>query len=280
MAKHSRNIFNDKRFFYIALAVCMLALGSASASMLKSYRTVQMQEDTSSSDYSGNGAQRTGEAVENLPYSEADEQGIAAGKSDGSAENGSQNGAQNGSGGQSASDGENGRSNGQSADGNQPADSKQSSQTSQNGQTNENGQIGGTRYFILPVGGKILKDYDDRNLQYSETYKDWRLHLALDIAANKGTAVFSAAKGTVEDIYEDSLLGTVVKINHGSGLMAYYCGLNSSPSVKKGEQIDGGYQIGAIAEIPCESVEENHLHLIMEQDGSPVSPLKVMEMKD
>lgn len=280
MAKHSRNIFNDKRFFYIALAVCMLALGSASASMLKSYRTVQMQEDTSSSDYSGNGAQRTGEAVENLPYSEADEQGIAAGKSDGSAENGSQNGAQNGSGGQSASDGENGRSNGQSADGNQPADSKQSSQTSQNGQTNENGQIGGTRYFILPVGGKILKDYDDRNLQYSETYKDWRLHLALDIAANKGTAVFSAAKGTVEDIYEDSLLGTVVKINHGSGLMAYYCGLNSSPSVKKGEQIDGGYQIGAIAEIPCESVEENHLHLIMEQDGKPVSPLKVMEMKD
>lgn len=280
MAKHSRNIFNDKRFFYIALAVCMLALGSASASMLKSYRTVQMQEDTSSSDYSGNGAQRTGEAVENLPYSEADEQGTAAGKSDGSAENGSQNGAQNGSGGQSASDGENGRSNEQSADGNQPADSKQSSQTSQNGQTNENGQIGGTRYFILPVGGKILKDYDDRNLQYSETYKDWRLHLALDIAANKGTAVFSAAKGTVEDIYEDSLLGTVVKINHGSGLTAYYCGLNSSPSVKKGEQIDGGYQIGAIAEIPCESVEENHLHLIMEQDGKPVSPLKVMEMKD
>ena len=280
MAKHSRNIFNDKRFFYIALAVCMLALGSASASMLKSYRTVQMQEDTSSSDYSGNGAQRTGEAVENLPYSEADEQGTAAGKSDEAAENGSQNGAQNGSGGQSASDGENGRSNRQSADGNQAADSKQSGQTSQNGQTNENGQIGETRYFILPVGGKILKDYDDRNLQYSETYKDWRLHLALDIAANKGTAVFSAAKGTVEDIYEDSLLGTVVKINHGSGLTAYYCGLNSSPSVKKGEQIDGGYQIGAIAEIPCESVEENHLHLIMEQDGKPVSPLKVMEMKD
>lgn len=280
MAKHSRNIFNDKRFFYIALAVCMLALGSASASMLKSYRTVQMQEDTSSSDYSGNGAQRTGEAVENLPYSESDEQGTAAGKSDEAAENGSQNGAQNGSGGQSASDGESGRSNRQSADGNQAADSKQSGQTSQNGQTNENGQIGETRYFILPVGGKILKDYDDRNLQYSETYKDWRLHLALDIAANKGTAVFSAAKGTVEDIYEDSLLGTVVKINHGSGLTAYYCGLNSSPSVKKGEQIDGGYQIGAIAEIPCESVEENHLHLIMEQDGKPVSPLKVMEMKD
>lgn len=196
MAKHSRNIFNDKRFFYIALAVCMLALGSASASMLKSYRTVQMQEDTSSSDYSGNGAQRTGEAVENLPYSEAltnrgplrenqmDQQKTALKTVRKTAAEVSLQAM-----------GKTAGQTGQSADGNQPADSKQSSQTSQNGQTNENGQIGGTRYFILPVGGKILKDYDDRNLQYSETYKDWRLHLALDIAANKGTAVFSACKG-------------------------------------------------------------------------------------
>ena len=33
-----------KDFFYIALAVCMLALGSASASALKSYRDVQKEE--------------------------------------------------------------------------------------------------------------------------------------------------------------------------------------------------------------------------------------------
>lgn len=266
MAKHSRNIFNDKRFFYIALAVCMLALGSASASMLKSYRTVQMQENSSSVDYSEIDTKKTGDVVENLPYSEPDGQ---ENETDRSSDETAQNGSANDSG-KSA----NGQTNGQSADKNK------SENENKNGQTAENGQGSETRYFILPVGGKILKDYDDRNLQYSETYKDWRLHLALDIAANKGTAVFSAAKGTVEDIYEDSLLGTVVKINHGSGLVAYYCGLNSSPSVKKGEQIDGGYQIGAIAEIPCESVEENHLHLIMEQDGSPVSPLKVMEMKD
>lgn len=270
MAKHSKNIFNDKRFFYIALAVCMLALGSASASMLKSYRTVQMQEGTSTPDYSEIDTQRTGDVVENLPYSEPDGQENGSDKSeksDGAAQNGSANGSD-------------GSENRQSKDTGQTADRNEGENGLQNRQTDEMGQAGETRYFILPVGGKILKDFDDRNLQYSETYKDWRLHLALDIAANKGTAVFSAAKGTVEDIYEDSLLGTVVKINHGSGLMAYYCGLNSSPSVKKGEQIDGGYQIGAIAEIPCESVVENHLHLIMEQDGKPVSPLKVMEMKD
>ena len=130
------------------------------------------------------------------------------------------------------------------------------------------------------MGGKILKDFDDRNLQYSETYKDWRLHLALDIAADKGTAVFSASRGTVEDIYEDSLLGTVVKIDHQNGLVAYYCGLNSSPSVKKGQEVEPGYQLGAIAEIPCESVEQTHLHFVMEQDGTPVSPLKVMQMKE
>ena len=85
---------------------------------------------------------------------------------------------------------------------------------------------------------------------------------------------------TVEDIYEDSLLGTVVKIDHQNGLVAYYCGLNSSPSVKKGQEVEPGYQLGAIAEIPCESVEQTHLHFVMEQDGTPVSPLKVMQMKE
>lgn len=228
MGKFSKSMFNNKRVFYIALAVCMLALGSASASAFKSYRDLQGKEasSVSSSPESYAETQKANEPLEDIPYSKAETPVIIESLPD------------------SASSPEN------------------------------------TPYFILPVGGKILKDFDDKNLQYSETYKDWRLHLALDIAANKGTAVFSASRGTVEDIYEDSLLGTVVKIDHGNGLSAYYCGLNSSPSVKKGQEVEGGYQIGVIAEIPCESVEETHVHIIMEQDGVPVSPLKVMEMKE
>lgn len=251
MAKHGKNIFNDKRFFYIALAVCMLALGSASASAFKSYKTVQEGQTVSEPEISNTEAKEANEPLSNVPYSRDD----------------TENNEADGTGGQQSEQ-------------QKEKNTEASNPAAQEGTESDQGEQKQSKYFILPVGGKILKDFDDCNLQYSETYKDWRLHLALDIAANKGTAVFSAAGGTVLDVYEDDLFGTVVKIDHYDGLIAYYCGLNSAPSVKKGQQVDGGYQIGAIDELPCESVEETHIHLIMEQDGVPVSPLKVMEMKE
>lgn len=133
-------------------------------------------------------------------------------------------------------------------------------------------------FFTLPVTGEILKDFDSKNLQYSETFKDWRLHLGVDIAASKGTVVLSCAQGVVEEIYADPSLGTVVAIDHGDGLMAYYCGLNAKPTVQIGDSVESGSQLGVIEGIPTESVEQPHLHLEMEKDGVPVSPLQTMNM--
>ena len=131
-------------------------------------------------------------------------------------------------------------------------------------------------YFLLPLGGEIIKDFDKDNLQYSETFKDWRLHLGVDIAATSGDAVVSAAAGVVEDIYQDPQLGMVVAVDHGGGLLLFYCGLNQAPTVKIGETVKVGTQLGTIDTIPSESVEQPHLHLAAEQDGQPVSPLVIM----
>ena len=133
-------------------------------------------------------------------------------------------------------------------------------------------------FFTMPITGEILKDYDEQELQYSQTFKDWRLHLGVDIAAQKGDTVFACAQGTVEDIYEDPVLGTVVAIDHGDGLIAFYCGLNAKPTVQIGDSVESGSQIGVIDILPGESVEQAHLHLEMEKDGSPVSPLLTMGM--
>ncbi|MBR4867665.1 MAG: hypothetical protein IKU10_00785, partial [Clostridia bacterium] len=50
-------------------------------------------------------------------------------------------------------------------------------------------------YFLLPISGEVMKDFDSENLQYSETYKDWRLHLGVDLTAEKGDEVTAAAEG-------------------------------------------------------------------------------------
>ena len=136
--------------------------------------------------------------------------------------------------------------------------------------------VGAAPFFTLPVAGEMIKEYDPKALQYSETYKDWRLHLGIDLAGEKGSPVYACAQGVVEDIYNDPDLGTVVAIDHGQGIVAFYCGVNAKPLVKAGEQVESGKQIGVIDTIPTECVEQPHLHFYMEKDGEPISPLEII----
>lgn len=136
--------------------------------------------------------------------------------------------------------------------------------------------VGAAPFFTLPVTGEMIKEYDPKALQYSETYKDWRLHLGIDLAGEKGSPVYACAQGVVEDIYNDPDLGTVVAIDHGQGIVAFYCGVNAKPLVKAGEQVESGKQIGVIDTIPTECVEQPHLHFYMEKDGEPISPLEII----
>lgn len=133
-------------------------------------------------------------------------------------------------------------------------------------------------FFVLPVtNGEILKEYDAKSLQYSNTYKDWRLHTAIDFAADAKTPVKSAGHGVVADVYYDTAYGQTVVIDHGNGIVAYYSGLNSSPSVKKGDRVTAGFQIGVIDQIPSEAVDAPHLHLRVEVDGVLKNPLEIMK---
>lgn len=132
-------------------------------------------------------------------------------------------------------------------------------------------------YFINPVLGDIIKDFSDSELQYSMTMRDMRLHCGVDIAADAGTPVIAAGEGTVTSVYTDAMYGTVVEIDHGNGITAKYCGLNAEPCVKNGDRVDTSTQIGAVDVIPCESVEQRHLHLEFYKNGKAVSPLNYIE---
>ena len=133
--------------------------------------------------------------------------------------------------------------------------------------------------YTLPVKGKLHKSFSGTELVYSETMEDWRVHEGIDITAAKGDKIKTAAAGEVLDIIDDAMLGTTVVIRHNDGLMAYYSGLTAKPLVKKGQKIDEGTVIGALDVVPCEVVDPPHLHLAVKQNGEWVDPVKVMDLK-
>lgn len=132
-------------------------------------------------------------------------------------------------------------------------------------------------HFVMPLGGTVKKEFSGTKLVYSETFADWRHHDGVDIAAEKGTQVNSAGKGKVAKVFDDVNFGKTVVINHGNGVLAYYCGLNSV-CVSKDDVVEISQKIGVVGDIPCEVADRAHLHLKVTVDGNLVDPIKELEI--
>lgn len=130
--------------------------------------------------------------------------------------------------------------------------------------------------FILPVEGKIFAVYSGDELVYNRTLDDWRTHNGIDIRAMKDDPVRAGADGTVEKIYTDGMLGTVVEVNHGD-FVAKYCGLAEKTFVKEGDKVTQGQNIGTVDKIDMEVSEEPHLHLEIVKDGKTINPNEVLK---
>ncbi|MBW7571188.1 M23 family metallopeptidase [Caproiciproducens faecalis] len=129
--------------------------------------------------------------------------------------------------------------------------------------------------FTSPVEKTVALKFSGENPVFSTTMKDWRVHNGTDFSAKTGTAVKAIADGTVKNVYTDDLYGVTAVILHGS-YETYYCGLDAV-SVKKGAAVKQGQQIGTVGTIPCESADAAHLHLSMKKAGKYVDPLSVIK---
>lgn len=127
--------------------------------------------------------------------------------------------------------------------------------------------------FTWPVKGEIIAGFSVEALAYNETMGDWRTHNGLDIAAQRGTQVLSAAAGQVSALYQDDLMGTVVEIDHGQGLVSQYANLAATPTVKVGDAVATGTVIGSVGDTAAvERGQAAHLHYALLKEGYPVDP--------
>ena len=124
--------------------------------------------------------------------------------------------------------------------------------------------------FVMPVSGEALEAFSD-GLVYNSALEDWRTHNGVDIAAETGCSVQSAADGVIDKI-TDTAMGTSVQISHAAGFVTTYTGLDSVENLTEGKEIHSGEVIGTLGECKGENVTQPHLHFEISKDGEAVNP--------
>ena len=131
--------------------------------------------------------------------------------------------------------------------------------------------------YVFPVGKKIIKDYSDSVAVKSKTMNDWRVHNGVDFSAKEGDEVKAVQSGAVLAIYNSSLWGAIVEIDHGAGVVARYCGLAENLTVNANDVVESGQTIGYIGAIPVEAADGIHLHFEITKNGAAADPLSLYE---
>lgn len=119
-----------------------------------------------------------------------------------------------------------------------------------------------TGSFGRPISGGTISSYFGP--RWGST------HVALDIAAPRGTTIYASDGGTVTKAASSGSYGNLVVINHGNGFETYY-GHCSSIYVKVGQKVGKGEKIAAVG--ATGNATGNHVHFEIRKNGKPVNPL-------
>lgn len=128
--------------------------------------------------------------------------------------------------------------------------------------------------FQNPVVGTLGRAYSEDPVFFNTT-DTWKTHLAMDIKAEEGAVVTSVGAGVVKNVGTKTE-GTYVEIDHQNGLTTIYGNLQEQVSVKVGDAVTAGQQIGTVGNTTNLAYEEygKYLHFQVLKDGAAVDPAK------
>ncbi len=126
---------------------------------------------------------------------------------------------------------------------------------------------------VSPLDGNTVTVFSMTELLYDPTMADWRTHDGIDVQADEGAAVKTAAGGTVQSVNDDELMGTTVVIQHDGGYTTRYSSLQKDVPVQQGQQVAAGEVIGYVGSTSAaESRMGSHLHFSVSRDGAVIDP--------
>ena len=125
---------------------------------------------------------------------------------------------------------------------------------------------------VSPLDGTTVTVFSMTELLYDPTMADWRTHDGIDVQADEGAAVKTAAAGTVQSVTDDELMGTTVVLEHDNGYQTTYANLQAKPNVEAGDPVSAGQIIGAVGTTAAAESGQPHLHFAVTKDGKAVDP--------
>lgn len=129
----------------------------------------------------------------------------------------------------------------------------------------------------MPVIGEVINEFSNGELVKSATSGIWQTHNGVDIATEENATVEAVKDGTVIKVYEDTLLGVCVTIDH-CDFIANYCNLNKVLLVSEGDTVSIGDIIGNVGDTAVsETALDTHLHFEVLQGGKYVNPLDILK---
>lgn len=158
---------------------------------------------------------------------------------------------------------------------------KENSLNSENQQNKVNTTASNSaKSFIMPIEGNIINKFSNGELVKNKTLNDWRTHNGIDIACKINDSVKAVSSGTIKDVYESPMWGTVVELELSDKTVCVYSNLNKNPNVKKGQKVNVGDLIGTVGKTAAaESTEQEHLHFEMMKDNKYIDPLSIIQKK-
>ena len=147
---------------------------------------------------------------------------------------------------------------------------------------------------VIKEDVKMVKPYTDENVQVLKYFYDYQAEAetqeksilyhentyiqnsGMDFGLTDTFDVVAVLDGTVVDVREDELLGTVVEIKHDNDFISSYQSL-SEVSVKKNDTVKQGQVIGKSGTNTIDQDLGNHLHFELYKSGSVVDPSKYFD---
>lgn len=131
--------------------------------------------------------------------------------------------------------------------------------------------------MLWPKEGNVILNYSMDSTVYFATLDQYKYNPAIMIAGEVNDKIISVAKGQIQSIENDEVIGLAVTVDLGDGYQAIY-GQLKEVGFEVGDYVEEGQTIGYLSE-PTKyfSVEGCNLYFELLKDGVPQDPIAIFE---